>query len=576
MWFLSFHIHHNAAVTLMKDTEVVLHLEEERLTHSKYDRFPLNVLQLVSNYTKVIDHYSFTSLFDVDPLAETGFSYVKYLKQICGIQEVLNDHQSKSHHETHASCAFYHSDFDEAAVIVLDGAGSQHDYGKENETIFKMCKNSGKLKSEILYQSVVGFGNVRSETNKIVPRYVNLKQTVGAGMLYAAASQWLGWGQLDGGKTMGLAPYGEEDKNLKPLLTKNGGVPNNLGLVSFKGVGSVACFIKGYDYICIGDKPMGSGKFSEIKVLAGKSHLGEDELERRRKNFAYKVQKEYEEYLIHLCQRALSISKSKNLVLTGGCALNCVANYKLLKSLPDDVKLYVEPISSDCGVSMGSAFHLVLDQYPDKVNELKLKDLYLGQQIKYDYELNDGESEKKITPTEVAQLLVAGNIVAIAQGRSEAGPRALGNRSILFDPRHPDGKDIVNRIKNREYFRPFAGTVLYEHSREWFDMDRLDESPFMMYAVDVLLEKQKEIPAITHVDGTCRVQTLKKEQNENYYNLISEFNKLTGVPILFNTSFNLAGDTIVETIEDAFRTLRNSEIEYLYLPEIQKLVYVPN
>ena len=196
--------------------------------------------------------------------------------------------------------------------------------------------------------------------------------------------------------------------------------------------------------------------------------------------------------------------------------------------------------------------------------------------MKYHYVLNEGETEIEVTPTEVAQLLVDGNIVAIAQGRSEAGPRALGNRSILFDPRHPEGKDIVNRVKKREYFRPFAGTVLLEHARDWFDMDRLDESPYMMYAIDVLLEKQKEIPAITHVDGTCRVQTLKKDQNQNYYDLISEFHKLTGVPIVFNTSFNLAGDTIAETMDDALRTLRYSEIEYLYLPEIKKLIKVPN
>ena len=280
--------------------------------------------------------------------------------------------------------------------------------------------------------------------------------------------------------------------------------------------------------------------------------------------------------MIHLCHKALTISNCKNLVLSGGCALNCVANYKLLKSLPPDVNLFVEPISSDCGVSMGAAFNLVSKAYPESQNELKIKDLYLGQQMKYDYVLNEGESEREITPTEVAQLLVDGNIVALAQGRSEAGPRALGNRSILFDPRHPDGKDIVNRVKKREYFRPFAGTVLYEHSKEWFDMDRLDESPYMMYAIDVLPEKQKEIPAITHVDGTCRVQTLKRDQNKNYYDLISEFHKMTGVPILFNTSFNLAGDTIVETIDDAFRTLRHSEIKYLYLPEINKLITVPN
>ena len=572
MWFLSFHIHHNAAVTLMKDTEVVLHLEEERLTHSKHDKFPLHALNLIQNYTKVIDYCSYTYLWNhnTDPSV-----YIKYLQFMCGLNQIVDIREAEPHHSLHASCAFYHSDFDEATVVVLDGAGSDYHYGKENETIFKMVKNDENPEPEILYQSVVGKDTVRSKNNLPIPQYVNPKQSIGAGMVYAASTQWLGWSGLECGKTMGLAPYGEPDKNIKPLLTKMGGVPTRFGMMSYEFVSDIGCLIKGYDYISVGEL-MGSGIFSDINILWGKSSLGEEELERRGRNFAYAVQKEYEEYLIHLCKRALSLSGSKNLVLTGGCALNCVANYKLLKSLPEDVNLYVEPISADCGVSMGAAFNLVSKAYPDKQNDLKIKDLYLGQQMKYHYVLNEGETEIEVTPTEVAQLLVDGNIVAIAQGRSEAGPRALGNRSILFDPRHPEGKDIVNRVKKREYFRPFAGTVLLEHARDWFDMDRLDESPYMMYAIDVLLEKQKEIPAITHVDGTCRVQTLKKDQNQNYYDLISEFHKLTGVPIVFNTSFNLAGDTIAETMDDALRTLRYSEIEYLYLPEIKKLIKVPN
>ena len=195
--------------------------------------------------------------------------------------------------------------------------------------------------------------------------------------------------------------------------------------------------------------------------------------------------------------------------------------------------------------------------------------------MEYDYELlGNNEIEYDVEPENVAEIISNGNIVAIAQGRSEIGPRALGNRSILFDPRVKNGKDIVNEVKNREYFRPFAGTVLKEYARAWFDMDRLDESPFMMYAVDVLPDKIDLIPSIVHVDGTCRIQTVTSEQNKNYYNLITEFYKLTGVPILFNTSFNLAGDTMVETIDDAFYTLRNSQINYIYLPEIGKLIQI--
>ena len=138
-----------------------------------------------------------------------------------------------------------------------------------------------------------------------------------------------------------------------------------------------------------------------------------------------------------------------------------------------------------------------------------------------------------------------------------------------------DGKDIVNTVKNREFFRPFAGTVLLEHARDWFDMDRLEESPFMSYAIDVLPEKQDLIPSIVHF-GTCRIQTVTREQNKHYYDLISDFYKQTDVPILFNTSFNLGGEPLVETVDDAVRTLVNSQIEYLYFPELKTLVTAKN
>jgi len=159
-------------------------------------------------------------------------------------------------------------------------------------------------------------------------------------------------------------------------------------------------------------------------------------------------------------------------------------------------------------------------------------------------------------------------VIAIFQGRSEAGPRALGNRSILYDPRDPMGKDRVNKIKHREAFRPFAGTVLKEHANKYFDMAGLDESPFMTFAVDMREDWVDNLPAINHVDNTCRVQTVTREQNQHFYDLITEFEKITSLPILLNTSFNLAGEPMVETPEDAIRTLENSELDYIYFPEI--------
>ena len=162
------------------------------------------------------------------------------------------------------------------------------------------------------------------------------------------------------------------------------------------------------------------------------------------------------------------------------------------------------------------------------------------------------------------------------QGKSEGGPRALGNRSILYDPTVEDGKDHVNSVKHREWFRPFACSIKKENVHEWFDLKGREETPYMMYAVKCQPGVEEKIPSVIHVDGTCRIQTVTKEQNEHYYNLISAFEKITDVPILFNTSFNLGGDPLVETIEDAMDTLKTSDIEYMYLPEIGKLVKVPN
>jgi carbamoyltransferase len=183
---------------------------------------------------------------------------------------------------------------------------------------------------------------------------------------------------------------------------------------------------------------------------------------------------------------------------------------------------------------------------------------------------------KTVAPLDVAELIANKNIVALFQGRSEAGHRALGNRSILYDPRDPNGKDHVNIVKQREWYRPFAASVMLEHAHDWFDMAGLKDSPFMMFAVDVLEDKQKLIPCVTHIDGTCRIQTVTKEQNINFYNLIDAFYKLTGVPMLFNTSFNLAGEVIVETEEEAIDVIKRSKIEYLYLPKKQTLIIEKN
>lgn len=169
------------------------------------------------------------------------------------------------------------------------------------------------------------------------------------------------------------------------------------------------------------------------------------------------------------------------------------------------------------------------------------------------------------------ELIDNRQIVAIFQGRSEWGPRALGNRSILFDPRHSHAKQIVNEVKRREDYRPFAGTILEEHAHEYFEMLQLKSSPNMSFAIQAKQKAYDEIPSLVHADGTCRIQTVNREQNKNYYDLIKGFGDITGTPIIFNTSFNLGGEALVENIFDAIDTCNRSEINHLYIPEDQEI-----
>ena len=569
---------HDSAVALVQNDKVML-IIEERLGHRKHACPPVQAVFDIRKWCKTIEDVSFSNLC----YQFTDFGFIKsYLDEISGIRTSSQEVSIHAdHHLLHARGAFSHSGFDDATVIVIDGAGNLYTYGKENQTIYDIDKKQSPV-CITLEKNIVGLGSTIVDIrDNDIPSWVNLKSNIGAGFVYTAVTEWLGFDGLECGKTLGLSAYGKDSENIPEFI-------------STEYFGNKSCTLNELGYSAGADEKR-TAQYGDIRIqamtpenfFADKSFTylfgscsarvinlkSIPKTTENRHNVAWRIQDDYEKYLISACKRALSMGKSKNLILTGGCALNCVANYKLLKSLPKDVNLYVEPVCDDSGVTLGGAYNAY---DPHTTVDFKLKTLYLGRPPQYDYELKDYEDEYEASPKDIAKLISNQNIVAIFQGRSEVGPRALGNRSLLFDPRVKDGKDIVNRVKKREYFRPFAGTVLLEHAREWFDMDRLEESPFMMYAVDVLPEKRDLIPSIVHVDGTCRIQTVTREQNKHYYDLISEFYKLTGVPILFNTSFNLAGDTIVDTIDDGLNTLRNSEIEYMYLPETSSLIHVPN
>jgi carbamoyltransferase len=466
------------------------------------------------------------------------------------------------HHLGHAASTFYGSGFETAAAVIVDGAGSLHveqrgetgqlAQGYETETIYH-CSYPHEFNA-VYKRYSDGDGNSMRYDNGIQ----EFDGSVTITKSYEAVSYYLGFGFIEAGKTMGLAPYGEHDENI-PDFFVNG---------------------KGNKNLLIPRYPAGA-LIDEDRFLYLKRYVDPAEWHRDfnlvrdvDKNLAWHVQRDTEQQMFDLIQKAIDITGETNIVISGGYGLNCVANYKYLKKFPD-IKFYIDPVSHDGGTAIGLARYAWYQQ-SKSLDSKKLKSVYLGTPPDYSQLDKLVQSTpitiKDITATEVADILTQGQIVSLFHGCSEGGPRALGNRSILFDPRNPQGKEIVNRVKMREWFRPFAGSVLLEDANEWFDMAGLEESPFMMYAVDVRPDKVDQIPAVTHVDNTCRVQTVCKEDNLHYYDLILQFKKLTGVPVLFNTSFNLAGQPLVETLFDALLTLFNSEIEYLYLPDIGKLI----
>jgi len=259
-------------------------------------------------------------------------------------------------------------------------------------------------------------------------------------------------------------------------------------------------------------------------------------------------------------------NKQRNLCVSGGVFMNTVLNSKILDVCSN---LYVDPFADDSGLSMGAAqWHA--NKF--KFNCKKIKNLYLGDPPNYQILIK--EKGYNTTPKEVAELISKKNIVGMYQGRNEMGKRALGNRSFLFDPRDHSAKEKINLLKGREWFRPSAGTILHDKTNEWFDMKSKEETPYMSYVFKV---RKKDIPGITHVDNTCRIQTVTKNQNFHFYNLINEFYKITGVPILGNTSLNLAGQPLVNEIEDCKGLFTNNtfniylNFNYIFFPELNKI-----
>ncbi len=494
--------------------------------------------------------------------------------------EVIN------HHDAHAASAFFASPFEDAAVLVYDGAGEKF------ATHLGVCATE----TETLY---------RGRGTDLIPiqKTLHLRDgktfpyTFGVGKLYTFLSEtYLGLGRYNEGKMMGLAAYGDHSvldtiprerwcaevgghvicnsrivPALRPLSTVQKKISVGPKWVWWKARlawGKFARFII---------RKTNSEIFSEPRVFSP-IHLekpvrppGDPLPDAYYSAIAYTGQHVLEWVARQWGRRLRDITRAENLCVAGGVGLNIDANKKFL----DDVgfkRLFVQPAASDTGIALGCAlwgWHVTLRQPRFfTMRSASLGHRYSDVDIEHALRAYEGkvavERLGSARATRIAGLVAEGNIVAWFSGGSEYGPRALGNRSIVCDPRLPDMKDILNiRVKHREQWRPFAASVLLEYMPEWFDINV--ESPFMLLAAQVREEKRKEVPSIVHIDGTCRLQSLTKEENGGYFDLVSAFNDLTGVPLILNTSFNLGGDPIVETPRDALDSFMRTDIDYLVL-----------
>ena len=563
MWLLGINVGHNGATALYKDSELIFYIEEDRLSRLKYDGNPFMGIEKAYDYT---DHIDFMILCGT----RNAFGQVPWTAEdayTCYARKKQPGHKIETvklgddHHLTHALTAFYNSGFEDAAAIVVDGAGSglyleeaPHLHGEtwEVETVWTI-EYPSTIKRHLAHYGTNNVDGFRLEKDEL--GIVEVSDSHGLTKTYEAVTQYLGFHAIEAGKTMGLSPYGKPNDS---IVLDDGKFTNRNFIKPRFPAGSL---------LRVDHDPKLQEKDYDVSW-----HSDEELLDDYRKDLAYAVQKSTEQRVIRLIREAIELTGKKKIVMAGGYILNCVANYEFLKEFPD-IEFYHEPVSHDGGNVMG-ACQYVYRRVTNDTTPAPLTSLYLGPDRSNEYDSADYEGFDVVdtTAADVAKLIAEEKIVCLFQGRSEAGPRALGNRSILFDPTVKNGKDIVNEVKRREWFRPFAGTVLAEHVNDWFDLRSKTASPYMMYAVNVVPDKLEVIPAITHVDGTCRVQTVTREQNQAYYDVISEFNKIKGVPILFNTSFNLAGEPLVENIKEALSTLERSEMNYLWLPDIGKLV----
>lgn len=450
-----------------------------------------------------------------------------------------------SHHLSHAYSSFFTSHFEKALIMVIDNEGN----------VIDDCDGVPFHKRRMEHMSFyIGDG----EKVFLLEQDDVLTNKIGVGDAYRYFTYYLGFpSYVYAGKTMGLSSYGKKDAFCHTRLfeLENGHITCNIEN------NYTDCSNELYRYLK-----------THVKEDFACPRVPVDELTQGHADLAMLIQRETERILVEKVKYLVAKTNIRNLCIAGGVGLNSVANGKILRESGIE-HLYVVPAAGDSGQCLGNAIY-GWNYLSGQGKHFSINNAYLGKQYSSDdymesvmefakehdeYEVSyytDRSDQNK----EIARLLYNGNILARFDGRSEFGPRALGNRSILVDPREGEKKNILNaRVKFREFFRPFAPVVLWEKAKEYFDIE--EESPYMLVVSEV--KKPESIPAVTHVDNSARIQTITLEQNPLLYGIIEEFERLSGVPVLLNTSFNIAGEPIVETPEDALNCFDSTDIDCL-------------
>jgi carbamoyltransferase len=553
---------HDVSACLLRDGEIAVAINKERITRKKHDT---GFYQKVVDYCLAAEGISFD---DVDLVVRNCYVLpvedleLRLVSQY--VPEVMDEEERKqaktnplylsnsnkvvtvSHHLAHAYSAFAACPFDKGVVMVVDGVGN---YSSDIAEPGQLTKNVNPLARES--ESYYSFDGSRIETLKKVwlkPVRGFLSDEFyfmpGLGALYSRVSIYIfaHWNKC--GEVMGLAPYGRPDA-IKPLLeikSDEVGVPE--WDVEF-------------------DKPFLPEQERDWEASPSMQHW---------KDVAWRVQDDAETLLLKRAIWLRQTTGAKNLCMAGGVALNCVANGRIVREAGFD-NVWIQPAAGDDGIAIGCAYYGYLALLK-KPRSSVMTHAFLGAPYSDEaaraaadtwlVRLQTINTPSKNICRDSARLLSEGHVFAWFQGRSEFGPRALGNRSILADPRKAEMKDKLNkRVKHRQAFRPFAPVVLAERASEIFEGD--EESPFMLLVKRVRPQWRDKIPAIVHVDGTARVQTLRQDQNERLYGLLKEFDAITGVPVLLNTSLNVKGEPIVETPADALACFLGTGIDYLAL-----------